>query len=363
MRVLDFDNLQEMYREEPERVVKPTLVVEVNEGSYAQVSLGPLPQGYGVTLGNPLRRILYRGIDGYAVVGIVFDNYRLTGDGFLLGTKSRPEDIVLRVRAARIATRVPADTAPKRGVMRLSASGPGRIVTLADLRCGDDFEVVNPDKAVAELSDIPGARLNASVSFMRGRGYLTAPDSSNTEIGRYLTDGMFSPVLRVDYVVERMRVGAQTNFEKLIVSVRTNGIVNALGAIFLCAERIGSTFGRIVRLVDARPGLDALALRSDMDSKTNSLGARRLQMPVESLRLGTRAVNILSRAGVVSIMDILTLTQDEMFMLRGFGKGTYREIAMALESGGYLDGLDAQLHWRGAASGDGESSSVLSEVE
>ena len=348
MDIIDLDELYALSTDvEQEPVVEPALDVEVNEDTYARVVLSPLPQGYGVTLGNPMRRILYSGLSGYAVGGVVFDGYAVADDGCLLGTNAAPDLICHRLaRAGIVATDAGA---PRRGVLRLSVSGARRVVRLGDLECPDGFGIVNPDIEVAELTGPAGVSLSASVSFLKGRGYALSESPGDRAAGRYLLDSAFTPVRRVEYTVERMRVGASTRFERLRMEVWTNGTVRALDAVFETAATIGGGFGMIIAALSEDPRLVALGMSAGGDRVVEDLALiMKYREPVERLSLGGRATNVLRRAGIASILDLLALSYDDLRGLKGFGNRTYDEIVRSLASGGYLDRVDDDSHWRRA---------------
>lgn len=348
MDVIELSELYELSADvEQERVPDPTVDVEANEDTYARVVLSPLPQGYGVTLGNPMRRILYRGLAGYAVAGVVFDNYAVAEDGCLLGTSESPDVICARLAHAGIVAKRP--DAPRRGVLRLSVSGARRVVRLGDLECPEGYEIANPDMEVAEMTDVPGASLSASVSFLKGQGYVLSETPGDRDAGRYVLDRAFTPVRRVEYSVERMRVGASARFERLRMEVWTNGTVRALDAILETAASIGGGFGMIIAALSEDPRLAALGVSAGGERVSEDVALiMKYREPVERLSLGGRATNVLRRAGVVSVLDLLTLSYDDLHGLKGFGNRTYEEILRALDSGGYLGRVNEDSHWRRA---------------
>ncbi len=340
MEITDF-NLYWISQEEAKPEMNPALVVEVDEGDHVRLSLSPLPRGYGVTLGSPLRRARYRGHRGYAVVGVVIDDHELDDAGVLRGTLSRAEDVVMSLRSARIAYLGAANPPPRRGVMRLDVAGPGVIVRLRDLAGQRDFEIVNGDSFVTELSQEVDAGLSASVSFMMGRGYEPAPGAGDPAGGRYLTDGIFSPVVRAEYAVERVRIGSRTDFEKLTVSVWTNGTLGALDAVMQSASSLGNRFEGLRAFAEGHLNLHPSVFRTTMDAEASM----RYREPVESLNLGGRALNVLKRSGVDLALDLLDLEREDLFRLRGFGIASYREIANTLRGEGYLEDVGPDSHW------------------
>lgn len=348
MDIIELSELYELSTDvEQEPVLDPRTEVEADEDTYARVVLAPLPQGYGVTLGNPMRRILYSGLSGYAVGGVVFDRYSLAGDGCLRGTDAPPDLICHRL--ARAAILAMSTDAPRRGVMRLSATGARRVVRLGDIECPGGFGIVNPDVEVAGLTGAEGVSLSASVFFLKGKGYELSDIPGDRAAGRYVLDRAFTPVRRVEYAVERMRVGASTRFERLRMEVWTNGSVRALDAIRETAVSIGGGFGMIIAALSDDPRLASLRVAAGAERATGDVALiMKYREPVERLALGGRATNVLRRAGVASVLDLLALSYDDLHDLKGFGNRTYDEIARSLSSGGYLDRVDEDSHWRRA---------------
>ena len=338
----DFGDIAEM-SDRPKPEPEPRATVELDQGAHARVSVGPLPQGRGITLGSPLRSALYRSLTGYGVAGVVIEDFALDDAGLVAGTLTGSESLVLALRAARIVHSGDGNP-PARGRLSLDATGDkGARVFLGDLDGAGEFKVVNTDAPVAELSGDRGLR--ASVFFMAGRGYAVGPAFSPGP-GRFVTDARFTPVSRAEYSVERVHVEARTDYERLIVSVWTDGTIGAMAALSACGLRLSRAFegvsGALGGLDPAAGLFHGLEPGQKVDADIAALYAR----PLEVTGAGNRTVNTLRRARLESVMDVLTLDAEDLLTLRGFGETSYADLVGALGRGGYLDALPPDSHWR-----------------
>ena len=318
---------------------EPVAALEKDLGNHAVVSIGPLPAGWGVTIGNPLRRLLYRAPRGYALAGVAIEDFSIDEVGRARGTLSSPDEIVLALRSVRVAFRGEPKAAPRAIAARIEARGDADELLSSDVSVPPDFEIVGGPERIALLSDSPG--FSASLSYLLGKGYQLAPEGGDPGAGRFLTDRAFSPVVRADYQVERMRVGAITNFEKLVVSVWTNGTLDATAAIRQVASRLASLYSWIS---DWSADNGGLAVAPDAQG-ADMAALLRHREPVERLDVGARAVTLLRRVGAETVADVLACSREDLLMLRGFGEGTYRDLVDAVERGGYTEGLAPDSHW------------------
>ena len=336
MERTEFDDLMGLEMGVEEHSAEPVSLLEENTGSYACVSVGPLPSGWGVTIGNPLRRALYREPRGYALAAVVMDDFALDDGGLKSATLSNPQDIVLALRGVRIV--YGGESPPPRALgARVQGEDGGSELLPGDISLPPGFKVVGSPERLARLVPDSARPFGADLLFLYGRGYVDAPEGSDPDAGRFLTDRIFSPVVKAEYRVERMRVGATTNYEKLVVSVWTNGTMNAVDAISAAAASLAGWYSwmndwSLENGASEAAGLDMETMALRMDS-------------VEKLDLGGRAVNLLRRIGAETVGDVIAMSRDEFLMLRGFGEGTYADLSDALLGGGYTEGLDEDSHW------------------
>ena len=203
--------------------------LEVSTCDHTVVSVGPLPAGWGVTTGNSLGRRIYQDPKGYALADVVIDNFGLDGAGCLAGTLSEPGKIVLAPRSVRVAFMGKTEARPKAVASRIEVRDGAEDLLFSDVSVTEGFEVVGGPDRIALL--LEGGSFSASLRYLLGQGYVMASEGGDPDSGRFLTNRIFCSVVRADYRVERMRVGSMTNFEKLAVSVWTNGTVAAARVI------------------------------------------------------------------------------------------------------------------------------------
>ena len=306
-------------------IEKPRIDTAVlsEDGRYGKFVVEPLERGFGITLGNSLRRILLSSLPGVAVTSIKIDGV-LHEFTFIPGVKEDVTDIVLNVKG--ITAKLLCDEAK---TVRINAAGPCE-VTAASIEADSEIKILNPDWHIATLSE--GAKLVMELTFDRGRGYV--PGDKNKKNQEYMTlgvlptDSIFTPVLKVNYSVENTRVGQITDYDKLTIEVWTNGVINANEAMSIGARILTEHLNLFVGLSDyvALPKM----VEKDEEKPENTLS-----MTIEDLDLSVRSFNCLKRAGIHTVEDLVNKTEDEMMKVRNLGRKSFEEVMQKLASLGY----------------------------
>jgi len=290
-------------------------------GTYAKYEAGPLPAGYGVTLGNALRRVLLSSLEGAAVTSVQLrDVYQEFST--IPGVKEDVTQIVLNVKKLRLKSFA---THPVQ--LRLVKSGAGA-VTAADITESAEVEIVNPDQILMTLDtdDVP---IEVDLTVERGVGYLAAERSEALPIGVIAVDAIFTPVRKVNYWVEPTRVGQITNYDKLTLEIETDGTVSPEEALARSADILVRQFALFANIgmiaTAAIPGNGAPQLPPNM-----------LDMPIEELDLPMRAYNSLKRNNIVKVGQLLQLSDDDLLRMRNFGRKSLDEMKERLRMRGFV---------------------------
>ena len=289
---------------------------EIEEGTYGQFGIGPLERGFGITLGNPLRRVLLSSIPGAAVTWVRFDGVYHEYSS-IPHVKEEVLEILQRVKAIRLRP-----LAERSGRMRLDVSGPGDVYA-GDITMPMGFEIVNPELHLATLDSSEG-KITVEFNVEQGTGYAPAESSDGLSIGTLPVDAIFTPVRRVNYAVERTRVGQVTDYERLNLEVWTDGTITPGDAVKRASEILVSQFTRVAAMgaraeVGAVPSV-ALSVSPDI---YNTL--------VERLELSSRTLNCLKRAGIHKVGEILERTQADLLKLRNFGDKSLEELISRMQ--------------------------------
>jgi DNA-directed RNA polymerase subunit alpha len=299
------------------------------EESYAKYEASPLPAGYGMTIGNALRRVMLSSLEGAAVTSIqIRDVYHEFST--LPGVKEDVTQMVLNVKKLRLKS-----YAPHPVQLRLLKSGAGA-VTAADIEENADVEIVNPDQHLLTL-DSDDVTVEIDMTVERGVGYLAAERSEQLPIGVIPVDAIFSPVRKVNYTVENTRVGQMTNFDKLTLEIETDGTLTPEESLSRAAEILVSQFSLFTSAGKALVAGTAGVMGAP------SLPANMLDMPIEELDLPMRAYNSLKRNNIVKVGQLLQLQDEDLLRMRNFGKKSLDEMKERLQMRGFLppdDGAD-----------------------
>ncbi len=291
------------------------------EGNLSRFEVTPLQEGYGMTLGNGLRRVLLSSLEGAAVTSVqiagVFHEFST-----LENVKEDVTQIVLNVKKLRLRS-----FARHAVTLKLVKHGAGP-VTAADIGETADVEIVNPDLVLLTLDSDSGS-IEMDLTVENGMGYRPAEHTEDMTIGVVPVDAIFSPVRRVNYQVEKTRVGQMTNYDKLTVEIETDGTKTAQEALSQAADILVREFGRFAEI-----GRVSIAGGESMGASAPS--ANLLDAPIEELDLPMRAYNSLKRNSITKIGQVLSLSDDEFLRMRNFGQKSLDELKERLALRGFI---------------------------
>ncbi|RXR28198.1 DNA-directed RNA polymerase subunit alpha [Sphingobium fluviale] len=298
----------------------------------------PLERGFGLTLGNALRRVLLSSLQGAAVTSIKIENV-LHEFSSLAGVREDVTDIVLNVK--QIALRMEGE-GPKR--LQLSVTGPAD-VKAGDIAVSGDIEVMNPDLVICHLDQ--GASLNMELIADVGKGYVPAVSNrpADAPIGLIPVDALYSPVRQVAYKVEPTRVGQELDFDKLSLTVETDGTVSPEDAVAYAARILQDQLQLFVHFEDALAAPAPVAMAGaassggESDGNANTIN-RYLLKKVDELELSVRSANCLKNDNIIYIGDLVQKTEAEMLRTPNFGRKSLNEIKEVLSSMGLRLGMD-----------------------
>lgn len=302
-----------------------TVVESDNDPKKGTFVLEPLERGYGITLGNSLRRVLLSSLPGVAVVSIKISG----GDKDILheistvpGVKEDVCEIVLNVKG--ITARLHPQS-PK--TVSIDVTGP-KDVTAGDIACDADIEILNPEHHIATVSD--GVHFKMELTFDHGRGYVSQEKNKQTysagQIGVIYVDSIFNPVYNVSYQVDPTRVGNVVDYDKLTLNVLTNGTISAREAVSLGAKILKEHLNLFVELSDEAKSAEIMVEREETKKE------KVLEMTIEELDLSVRSFNCLKRAGIDTVEDLTSSTEADMIKVRNLGKKSLEEVIQKLQS-------------------------------
>ena len=300
--------------------------VETDENSKkGTFVLEPLERGYGVTLGNSLRRVLLSSLPGVAVVSIKIDGCDkdvLHEFSTVPGVKEDVCEIVLNVKG--ITAKLYASSA-KTVVIDITGQ---KDVKAGDIICDADIEILNPDHHIATVSE--GVRFRMELTFDHGRGYVSQDKNKQTysagQIGVIFVDSIFTPVYNVSYKVDPTRVGNVVDYDKLTLDVLTNGTLSARGAVSLGAKILNEHLNLFVELSDEAKSAEIMVEREETKKE------KVLEMTIEELDLSVRSFNCLKRAGIDTVEDLTLSSEADMMKVRNLGKKSLDEVIQKLHS-------------------------------
>ena len=307
-------------------MVSPMIERDAVSRNYGRYFVSPLQTGYGVTLGNALRRVLLSSLDGVAVTSIrVADTYHEFTD--LPGIREDMTQIMLQIKQLRMKMHE-GSTAR----IKLDVRGEGT-VTAADFECPAEVEVVNPELYLFTL-DSKTATVDMEMTVQRGRGYSPADERGRLPVGEMPTDAIFSPVTRVNWDVERARVGQDTGFDKLIMEIWTDGTIAPEEALS------GSATILMHHLRDIAGVTEEMLLQADPEEPEEIISSEVFEIPIEQLDLSVRVFNSLKRTGITSVgevLDHMSRGDEAMMSIRNFGDKSLAELREKMIERGYVD--------------------------
>ncbi|CDI50788.1 DNA-directed RNA polymerase subunit alpha [Clostridium tetani] len=302
-------------------IEKPKIeCIEMTEnGSYGKFVVEPLERGYGITLGNALRRILLSSLPGVAVNSIKIENV-LHEFSTVKGIKEDVTEIILNIKL--LALKMTGE-GPK--TIYIDAKGPG-VVTAADIKTDSDVEIINKDLHIATLDD--DGKLYIEMTVDRGRGYVSQNRNKveGMPIGTIPIDSIYTPVKRVNFTVANTRVGQITDYDKLTLEIWTNGTIMPDDAISLSAKILIEHFKLFMTLTDHADDVEIMVEKEE-DKKEKVL-----EMTIEELDLSVRSYNCLKRAGINTVQELTERTVEDMMKVRNLGRKSLEEVEQKLEA-------------------------------
>ena len=294
------------------------------DGKYGKFEIRPLPRGYGITIGNSLRRILLSSLPGVAVYAVKIDgvHHELST---IPGVKEDVTEIILAIKG--LTAKLHGD-GPK--TIYIDAQGECE-VTAADIRTDSEVEILPPFPHIATIGK--GAKLEMQIMLDRGRGYVSAERNKQTRQNLPLdvitVDSIYTPVLKVNYKVEDTRLGQVTDYDKLTIEVWTDGTVGANDALSQAASLLTEYLQLFVNLSDEKVSEPVLQDNTDGDHE------KKLDTTIEELDLSVRSFNCLKRVGINTVADLISRSEDEMMKVRNLGRKSFDEVKEKLQSLGF----------------------------
>ena len=305
-----------------------TTVSESEDGTKGTFTIEPLERGFGITLGNSLRRIMLSSLPGYAVTNIKIDGV-LHEFSTIPGVKEDVTEIVLNVKS--IIAKLYCNSQKTVVIDVVGAQE----VTAGDIKTDSDIEILNPQHHIATIGE--GERLYMELTFDQGRGYVSQERNKQIDsqlrgsnisapIGTIFTDSIYTPVYNVNYNVEATRVGTVSDFDKLTIDVTTNGTIGAQEAVSLAAKILNEHLNLFVDLSDEAKNIDIMVEREETKKE------KVLEMTIEELDMSVRSFNCLKRAGIDTVEDLTNRTEEDMIKVRNLGKKSLEEVIQKLHS-------------------------------
>ena len=301
-------------------------VAEISEDKkYGRFVVEPLERGYGITLGNSLRRIMLSSLPGAAVSQVKIEGV-LHEFSSIDGVKEDVTEIIMNVKSLAIKNNSDSNE-PKTAYIDFEGEG---VVRASDIQCDPDIEIMNPGQVIATFS---GGKLYMELTITKGRGYVRADKNKNEElpIGIIPIDSIYTPVERVNVTVQNTRVGQVTDYDKLTIDVYTNGSLVPDEAVSLAAKVLSEHLSLFVDLSENAQHAEVMSIKED-DKKDEIL-----DMSIDELELSVRSYNCLKRAGINTVKELTNKTPDEMMKVRNLGRKSLEEVLAKLKE------LDLQL--------------------
>jgi len=307
-------------------MVMPKIEREAEARNYGKFVISPLEHGYGVTLGNALRRVLLSSLEGAAVTSIrIVDILHEFTD--IPGVREDVLQVMLQVKQLRLILEGVDATR-----MNLEVRGEG-VVTAADIIASPEVQIINPDLYLF-TADSSKTRLDIELIVERGRGYAPSNERGRMPIGELPVDAIFSPVKRINWEVQAARVGQSTNYDKLVLEIWTDGAISPEKALSAAAKILIEHMRYIAGISE-----ETLSITIEKESSGSRLTSEVAETPVESLDLSVRVFNSLKRTGITTVGDVLELLEkgDQAVMsIRNFGEKSLDELRAKMQEKGYL---------------------------
>ncbi len=308
-------------------MVTPTLEREAEARNYAKFIISPLERGYGVTLGNSLRRVLLSSLEGAAITSMrISDTLHEFSD--IPGVREDVLQVMLQVKQIRINMHE-----GEVSHMHLDVSGEG-VVTAADIQTTAEIEIMNPELYLFTVDD-PKTRLSIDFSVERGRGYLPSDERvGDLPIGELPVDAIFSPVKRVNFDVGNARVGQSTNYDSLELEIWTDGTTSPEKTLAQAGKILIEQFRLIAGVKE-----EMLDIVEEREETSKQISSETADMPIENLDLSVRVFNSLKRTGVSTVGDVIELLdkgEEAVMSIRNFGEKSLDELRQKMQEKGFL---------------------------
>lgn len=297
-------------------------VAEISEDKkYGKFVVEPLERGYGITLGNSLRRIMLSSLPGAAVSQVKIEGV-LHEFSSIPGVKEDVTEIIMNIKALSVKNSSSTNE-PKTAYIEYNGEG---VVRASDIQADQDIEILNPDQVIATLSG-KDAKLYMELTITKGRGYVSADKNKNDElpIGVIAVDSIYTPVERVNVTVQNTRVGQITDFDKLTLDVFTNGTLAPDEAVSLAAKVLSEHLNLFIDLSENAKTAEVMVEKEDDEKE------KVLEMSIDELELSVRSYNCLKRAGINTVEELTNKTSEDMMKVRNLGRKSLEEVLAKLK--------------------------------
>mgnify|MGYP000915728034 FL=1 len=290
-----------------------------NDKKFGRFICEPLERGYGTTLGNSLRRIMLSSLPGTAVSQVRIDGV-LHEFSSIEGVKEDVTEIIMNIKSLAIKNTGPINET-KTAIIDFEGEG---VVTAADIKCDPDIEIINKDQVIATLSK---GKLYIELTIQNGRGYVSSDKNKDEElpIGVIAIDSLYTPVERVNLLVENTRVGQITDYDKLILDVFTNGALAPDEAVSLAAKVLSEHLNFFINLSENAKSAEVMVEKEEDDKE------KALEMNIDELELSVRSYNCLKRAGINTVEELCNKTPEDMMKVRNLGRKSLEEVLAKLK--------------------------------
>ena len=298
-------------------------VAEISEDKkYGKFVVEPLERGYGITLGNSLRRIMLSSLPGAAVSQVKIDGV-LHEFSSIPSVKEDVTEIIMNIKSLAIKNNSTTNE-PKTAYIEFEGEG---VVKASDIQVDQDIEIMNPDLTIATLSGGKDSRLYMELTITKGRGYVSADKNKSEDlpIGVIAVDSIYTPVERVNMTVENTRVGQVTDYDKLTLDVYTNGTLAPDEAVSLAAKVLSEHLGLFIDLSENAKNTEIMVEKEDDEKE------KVLEMSIDELELSVRSYNCLKRAGINTVEELTNKTSEDMMKVRNLGRKSLEEVLAKLK--------------------------------
>ena len=298
-------------------------VAEISDdGKYGRFVVEPLERGYGITLGNSLRRIMLSSLPGAAVSRVKIEGV-LHEFSSIPGVKEDVTEIIMNLKSLAIKN-MSSTNEPKTAYIEFEGEG---VVRASDIQCDQDIVIVNSDQVIATLSGGKESKLYMELTITKGRGYVSAEKNKSEDlpIGVIAVDSIYTPVERVNMTVENTRVGQVTDYDNLTLDVYTNGTLAPDEAVSLAAKVLSEHLGLFIDLSENAKTAEVMVEKEDDEKE------KVLEMSIDELELSVRSYNCLKRAGINTVEELTNKTSDDMMKVRNLGRKSLEEVLAKLK--------------------------------